>query len=392
MRVLVDKNNPLVADAFREFGEVRALATREITADAVRSADIIIIRSETKVTKELLEGSPVKFVGTATIGTDHVDTEYLRSEKIGFASAPGSNSNSVAEYFVAAMLTLAKRKGFELRGKTLGVVGVGNVGSKIVRNALALGMHVQKSDPPLFRATGDPTFVPLDALMDADIVTLHVPLTKAGQDPTYHLFDEERIGRMKKGAILVNTARGSVVDASALKSALERGHLGGVVLDVWEGEPLVDIDLLKLIDIATPHIAGYSFDGKLAAVRMNYSAVCEFFGRPGKWTPGNSLPKPAAERILVPPSSGSEEEILRTIVTRCYDIECDDRALRGVANVPQEERRAFFSRLRAEYRVRREFFNTTVELPPALVFLREPLLTLGYRVEVKDERGDNGHR
>jgi len=279
-----------------------------------------------------------------------------------------------------------------LRGKTLGVVGVGNVGSKIVRNASTLGMKVLQNDPPLARAKRDPSFLPLDALMDADIVTLHVPLTKGGQDPTYHLFDEDRLRKMKKGAILVNTARGSVVDAPALKSALERGHLGGVVLDVWEGEPLVDVDLLNLVDIATPHIAGYSFDGKLAAVRMNYAAVCQFFGRPEKWVPGNSLPKPAAERIQATMNGSSQEEILRKIVTRCYDIEYDDRALRGVATVPQEERRAFFSRLRAEYRVRREFFNTTVELPLSMVSLREPLLTLGFQIEVADTRGNDGHR
>lgn len=158
MRVIVDKNNPLVGEAFRQFGEVVPSATREITKDAVRAADMIIIRSETKVTKDLLDGSNVKFVGTATIGTDHVDLEYLRLRGIGFASAPGSNANSVAEYFVAALLTLAKRKGFTVSGKTLGVVGVGNVGSKIVRNANALGMHILQNDPPLTRSTGGSSF------------------------------------------------------------------------------------------------------------------------------------------------------------------------------------------------------------------------------------------
>ena len=273
MHVVVDNKNPHVEEAFRQFGTVQGCATREITKEVVREADAIIIRSETKVTKDLLEGSRVKFVGTATIGTDHVDLEYLHSQGIGFASAPGSNANSVAEYFVAAILTLADRKGFNLSGKTLGVVGVGNVGSKIVRNARALGMRVLQNDPPLARETGNPSFVPLDDFMEADIVTIHVPLTKAGTDPTFHLFGEERIRKMKAGAILINTSRGAVADGAALKRAVEAKHLGGVILDVWEGEPLVDVDLVKKIDIATPHIAGYSFDGKLAAVKMTYSAA-----------------------------------------------------------------------------------------------------------------------
>lgn len=382
MRVVVDKNNPLVGEAFRQFGEVQASATREITKETVRDAGMIIIRSETKVTKDLLDGSKVKFVGTATIGTDHVDLEYLRSRGIGFASAPGSNANSVAEYFVGAMLTLAKRKGFALSGKTLGVVGVGNVGSKIVRNARALGMKVLQNDPPLARKTKDPDYLPLDELMDAEIVTLHVPLTKTGSDPTYHLFDGSRIKKMKKGAILINTSRGAVVDGEALKNAIERKHLGGALLDVWEGEPFIDIDLLNRVDIGTSHIAGYSFDGKLAAVKMTYSAACKFFGQPEVWTPGNSIPGPTVERIVVTESAESAEEVLRKIVSQCYDIECDDRALRSIVGASQKERRSFFARLRAEYRVRREFFATVVVLPASLSALMDPLRTIGFRVEV----------
>ncbi len=382
MHVVVDNKNPHVEEAFRQFGTVQGCATREITKEVVREADAIIIRSETKVTKDLLEGSRVKFVGTATIGTDHVDLEYLHSQGIGFASAPGSNANSVAEYFVAAILTLAGRKGFNLSGKTLGVVGVGNVGSKIVRNARALGMRVLQNDPPLARETGNPSFVPLDDFMEADIVTIHVPLTKAGTDPTFHLFGEERIRKMKAGAILINTSRGAVADGAALKRAVEAKHLGGVILDVWEGEPLVDVDLVKKIDIATPHIAGYSFDGKLAAVKMTYSAACKFFGQDEQWTPGNSLPKASVDRIGVKGSFESPEEVLRKIVKQCYDIECDSRALQSVANVPLEERRQFFARLRSEYRIRREFFNTIVELPGSMSSMAGTLKTIGFRVEI----------
>ncbi len=382
MHVVVDKNNPLVGEAFRQFGEVQACATREITKETIHDADIIVIRSETKVTKDLLDGSKVKFVGTATIGTDHVDLEYLRSHGIGFSSAPGSNANSVAEYFVAAVLTIAKRMGFTLSGKTLGVVGVGNVGSKIVRNARVLGMKVLQSDPPLARKSANSSYLPLDELMQADIVTLHVPLTKTGSDPTYHLFEDSRINKMKKGAILMNTARGAVVDGNSLKNAIERKHLAGAVLDVWEGEPLIDVDLLSNVDIGTSHIAGYSFDGKLAAVKMTYSAACKFFGQPETWTPGNSLPRPAVERIVVPPSADSLEDIFRKIVSQCYDIEGDDRSLRSIANVSQDDRRGFFARLRAEYGVRREFFTTVVRVPASMMALVDPLRTIGFSVEI----------
>jgi erythronate-4-phosphate dehydrogenase len=382
MRVIVDNKNPLVEEAFRQFGDVQPLSTLEITRDAVRDADMIIIRSETKVNKDLLEGSKVKFVGTATIGTDHVDLEYLSSHKIGFASAPGSNANSVAEYFVAAMLMMAKRKGFTLSGKKLGVVGVGNAGSKVVRNAKALGLEVLQNDPPLARATHNPVFLSLDELMQADIITVHVPLTKNGSDPTYHLFDESRIAKMKRGAILMNTARGSVVDGGALKNSIEQHHLGGIILDVWEGEPIIDVDLVSKVDLGTPHIAGYSYDGKLAAVKMTYVAACTFFRQTASWTPGNSIPNPAVGRIVVPPNSKSKEEALLAIVSQCYDIKSDDGSLRGIANVKPDERRQFFQRLRAGYGIRREFFNSTVELSPAWTALAEPLRAIGFCVKV----------
>ena len=392
MRVIVDKNNPMVGEAFRQFGEVIPSSTREITRDTVRGADIIIIRSETKVTRELLEGSSVKFVGTATIGTDHVDLEYLKSQGIGFASAPGSNANSVAEYFVAALLTLAKRKGLTLRGATLGVVGAGNVGTKVLRNGKALGMKVLLNDPPLARETGDPSFLPLDDLMAADVVTLHVPFTRSGNDPTFHLFDQSRINKMKPGSILVNTSRGAVVDGSALVHFLERGHLGGAVLDVWEGEPLIDVGLLKKADIGTSHIAGYSFDGKLAAVKMTYSAACKFFGQAQTWSPGDALPKPEVERITLPGGPGSVDDILRTIVSACYDIERDDRALREVGGVPPDERGQFFARLRGEYRIRREFSSTIVEIPPSMLHLTETLRSIGFRTEARKGEENHDHR
>ena len=364
MRVVVDKNNPCVTDAFRQFGEVRALTTAEITKETVHDVDILIVRSETKVTKDLLDGSAVKFVGSATIGTDHVDIEYLESTSRVFASAPGSNANSVADYVVAALLQFSQKRSFALRGRSIGVVGVGNVGSKVVRFAEALGMTVLQNDPPLARSTGHSHFLPLDSLMECDFLTIHVPLTRVGEDPTYHLFSRERILKMKKGAVLINTSRGSVADGNAIKEARNSGHLSGVILDVWEHEPLIDIELLRIADIGTPHIAGYSYDGKVAAVKMLYDAACRHFAQQPVWSP--ALNGTGSDRASIDVDQGGNEyeKKIHEIVCRSYNIEKDDMALRSIGSVSEQERRAYFRRLRAEYPVRREFFNTRVTGSP----------------------------
>ena len=187
MKIVADENIPYVKLAFNSIGKVNALPTRQINAESVRDADILLVRSPTKIDGTLLEGSSLKFVATATIGTDHIDEEYLKSKNIRFASAAGCNANSVAEYVFAAILTLSKKRGFRLQSMTLGVVGIGNIGSKVVRIAEALGMRVLQNDPPLKRKTDDPRFLPLDRLMEADIITLHVPLTNNGLDATYML-------------------------------------------------------------------------------------------------------------------------------------------------------------------------------------------------------------
>jgi erythronate-4-phosphate dehydrogenase len=226
MKIIADSKIPFVQEAFADVAEVTALDTREIVPDVVREADALLVRSETTVDKSLLNGSRVRFVATATIGTDHLDTDYLQQRGIGFASAPGSNANSVGEYIVAALLVLEERCGFSLAGKTLGVVGVGNVGTIVVRYARALGLHVLQNDPPLARTTGNPAFLPLDELMDADIITIHVPLTKTGPDKTFHLFGDARIRAMKSGSILINTSRGGVVDTA---DSPPRGMCSGCV-------------------------------------------------------------------------------------------------------------------------------------------------------------------
>ncbi|MCK5572585.1 MAG: 4-phosphoerythronate dehydrogenase, partial [Bacteroidetes bacterium] len=220
MLIVADAKNALVNSAFQGLGDVRTLPTQEITRQALADAEVVIVRSETKINADLLEGTNVRFVATATIGTDHVDLEYLKAREIGFANAPGSNVNSVAEYIVAALLVLAREGRCSLEQSSIAIIGVGNVGSRVERIARGLGMKVLLNDPPLAESTGDPKYVPLEAVIDADIVSLHVPLTTGGRHPTYHFLGAERLESMKKGALLMNTSRGGVAETSALKSAL----------------------------------------------------------------------------------------------------------------------------------------------------------------------------
>jgi erythronate-4-phosphate dehydrogenase len=324
-------------------------------------------------------------VGTLTIGTDHVDLGYLASRGIAFASAPGSNANSVAEYVAAALLVWSRRSGEPLRGKTIGVVGVGHVGSKVVRVAQALGMSVLLNDPPLERKTGDRTYRPLDELMQADVITLHVPLEKAGPDATHHLFEETRLNRMKRGVLLINTARGAVVKTGALRAALDAQKVGDAILDVWEGEPGIDTRLLNQVTLATPHIAGYSFDGKLNAVRAIDNELHRFLGIPAETEFQPEPVPPEAATIRIPEDVLGDEEMLCAAVRQAYDIELDDYMLRQIVSLPAAAQRHYFMRLRAEYRTRREFFNRIVELSPQQGSVRKTLTDLGFRTAMIGE-------
>lgn len=379
MKIAVDRNIPLAGSAFGPLGEVTLLETTAVTSGAVRDAGALVIRSETKVGPGLLEGSRVCFVGSATIGTDHVDLPYLASKGITFASAPGSNANSVKEYVLAALLTLARRGGFSLRGKSLGVVGVGNVGGRVSSMARALGMTVLENDPPRAREAGGGSFLPIDDLMGADIITLHVPLTRTGSDPTYHLFDARRLGGMKAGSMLLNTSRGAVVETRALESALLGGHIAAAVLDVWEGEPVIDAALLRRASLGTSHIAGYSIDGKVNAAGMIRAALSRFLNIASAWDPSREIPPPPVPSVALP-ERGTTEEILEQAVKACYDIECDDRLLRGLFEVPPEERGRYFMGLRTGYRLRREFASMKVATGRADASLRRVLTRVGFRL------------
>jgi erythronate-4-phosphate dehydrogenase len=381
-KIVADENIPCVREAFSHLGEVRLLHGRAISHEALLDANIMLVRSVTPVNAKLLQNSAVRFVGTATIGTDHIDTAYLGRQGIVFASAAGSNANSAAEYVVAALVHHAIKHGLSLEQLTLGVVGVGHIGSRVEKMAASLGMRVLLNDPPLARQTRDPKYLPLDALMEADIITLHTPLTHEGEDATFHLFNAKRLHAMKRGSLLINTSRGAVVDNAALKAALQSGHLAAAILDVWENEPDVDVELLRLVEIGTPHIAGYSLDGKLNGTHQIYLAACEFLSVAPQWRLESALPPVSQPFISLSLAGRRNEEILQSAIHHAYEIAVDDRRLRACLDMPPEEQGGYFDRLRRDYPVRREFHNYHVELSDNEVAFIKQLQALGFRQPV----------
>lgn len=357
LKIIADENIPFVKECFAHLADVTTVGGRNITAEMLRDADAVLVRSITKVGTELLSGSAVKFVGTATIGTDHIDEEYLAENNIGFSSAPGSNANSAAEYIVSAMLNLADRYNFNLSEKSLGIVGVGNVGSRVEKKANALSMTVVLNDPPLQRQTANEKYRPIEEIFACDFVTLHTPLTSIGIDKTYHLADEAFFDSLKPDAIFMNTSRGGVHDTKALKNAIIAGKLGGCVLDVWENEPDIDVDLLKMVDFATPHIAGYSYDGKVAGMVMIYEALCSHFGIKAKNRSDDFLPAPTVEEIEI---AKDGQNVILNAVNTLYDIKLDNAKMREMVSIEPSKRRMFFDGLRKGYHIRREFQNTNV--------------------------------
>jgi erythronate-4-phosphate dehydrogenase len=382
MKIVADQNIPFVEQCFAHLGQVELFPGRKITHEAVADADVLLVRSITKVNQSLLAHSKIKFVATATIGFEHVDLDYLARNNIGFASAPGSNANSVAEYIVSALLALGKKYKFKVAGKSIGIVGVGNVGSKVAVKCAALGMKTVLNDPPLARKTGDPKYRPLDELFGCDFVTFHTPLTKDGPDKTYHLADATFFGKLKKGAFFFNTSRGSVMETAALKQAMEEKKLAGVVLDVWENEPNIDPQLLADVDLSTPHIAGYSFDGKVAGLIMIYNAACDYFKHKPQHNLGDFLPEPKVAQIHITHEDlkQDEEHLIHNIVQQVYVLNRDDFNTREILLQEPEKRGEFFDLLRKNYPQRREFQNTKVYLPDPSSSLAQMLAGIGFKI------------
>ena len=378
MNIIIDENISQAREAFSTLGNVKLLDGRILKNDNVKDTDVLIVRSITKVNKELLKNSRVKFVGTATIGTDHVDLEYLKEHNIQFADAKGCNADSVAEYVFTSLLKVALEKNISLQGKTIGVVGVGSIGSRIVRLAESLGMNVLKNDPPLERRGLGSNYAALEDSIEADIVTFHVPMTHEGIDKTFHLLNDDNLKLIKNNTILINSSRGAVVDNEALLAA-SRNKNFDIVLDVWENEPSINIELLSKTRVATPHIAGYSYEGKVNGTKMIYNALCKFLNKPSTWQPelteiGNNKIKLSQEK--------NEEENLYNLFSSIYKIENDDKLMRKIKHYELNERAKYFDMLRKKYPIRREFSNYIVQISKNQIHLKSFLENFRFKVEV----------
>jgi erythronate-4-phosphate dehydrogenase len=385
MRIVADENIVLVEDAFSSLGDVNTMHGRSIDAEAVRDADVLLVRSVTKVNAALLGESSVRFVGSPTIGEDHIDKTYLESCGIGFANAPGSNANSVAEYVVSALMNLAEAREIDLSAKRLGIVGHGNVGKRVEMKARALGMDCVVNDPPLARQCGSTQYEDLDAVRECDIITFHVPLTKEGPDATAHLVDAAFLEGCKTGSIIFNTSRGDVIDGSALRKALASGKIEAAVLDVWENEPVVDRELLANCAIGTSHIAGYSYDGKVAGTQMIYEAVCQHIGTNPTWDVTPHLKSDQTDPIDLS-SFGGSVEALRAAVRSVYDVLDDDKPMRELLTMPETDRGPHFDSLRKNYPRRREFYTATVRVGEGQSDVAHILDGLGFKMEKAGER------
>ena len=285
MKIIVDDKIPYLREKLAMMADdVIYLPGAAITTADVRDADALIVRTRTRCNEQLLAGSRVQLVATATIGFDHIDTAYLERAGIRWTNCPGCNAASVAQYVECSLLLLEQQKGLSLQNATIGIVGCGHVGSKVRAVAERLGMRVLVCDPPL----GHADFVSMDVIeREADVITFHVPLTATGPCATRHLADKTFFHRCRRVPYIINTSRGEVVDNAALLQALNEGLVRDAVIDVWEGEPCVSLPLLERVFIGTPHIAGYSADGKVNADNMVVDALCRHFGLPN---PGRILP------------------------------------------------------------------------------------------------------
>lgn len=359
MKILVDENMPYARELFSRLGEVRAVPGRPIPTDALTDADALMVRSVTKVNEALLGDKAIKFVGTATAGTDHVDQPWLAQAGIGFSAAPGCNAIAVVEYVFSALLMLAERDGFALADRTVGIVGVGNVGGRLQRRLEALGIKTLLCDPPRADNGDEGDFRSLDDLVaEADVITFHTPLYKEGQYKSLHLADEALIRRLKPGTILINACRGPVVDNAALLKCLEAGQALSVVLDVWEPEPDLNLALLDKVDLGTSHIAGYTLEGKARGTTQVFEAYSQFIGQPQEVALSTLLPAPEFGRISL--HGSLDQPTLKRLVHLVYDVRRDDAPLRKVAGIPGE-----FDKLRKNYLERREWSSLTVECDDA---------------------------
>jgi erythronate-4-phosphate dehydrogenase len=374
MKIIIDDKIPYIKGVLEPFAEVVYLPGNKTTAEVVKNADAIITRTRTNCTRETLEGSSVKFIATATIGFDHIDTKYCKDAGIEWTNAPGCNAESVNQYISSALFAYSMRKRFDLKNKTIGIVGVGQVGSRIAKTAEILGMKVLLNDPPRERAEGSSGFVSLKSIQEeADIITFHVPLNMEGEDATYHLANEDFLQNLKKKPLLINSCRGEVFDSEAVYNAVEANDVSGIIIDCWENEPELDLNLLNLTDYGTPHIAGYSKDGKANGTKMSVQAISRFFNLGiDNWKPTN-VELPENTTIELDGDQRREYAILAEAILSTYDIEKDEELLRDSPHL--------FEKLRGDYAVRREFNSFSIKTKNIELDTIEKLKKLSFRIK-----------
>ncbi|OGT84589.1 MAG: hypothetical protein A3H91_13010 [Gammaproteobacteria bacterium RIFCSPLOWO2_02_FULL_61_13] len=380
MKIVADSAIPFLQHFFSPLGDIAAVDGRDIGPAQVRDADALLVRTVTRVNEALLTGSRVRFVGSPTSGTDHLDIAWLDRAGIGWAAAPGCNARSVAEYVLSALLVLTESAGRELDCMRAGIIGCGHVGSEVARMLRGVGVECVLHDPPLQATTGGAEYQPLSAVLNADIVSLHVPLTRSGPFATAGLVDAAFLDALKPEAILVNTARGEVVDETALLGALRTRPGLRAIIDVWTNEPGVNTELLQEADIATPHIAGYSTDGRLRATAVIADALRHISGAQQNETALPDLPHPGVPAVHIAPGMDRMTAVQLAVLSS-YDARSDAIVLRRLAPGDAAALSSGFSEARNTYPLRREFSAHSVLLPPdTLPDTRAALAALGFQV------------
>ncbi|WP_261841298.1 4-phosphoerythronate dehydrogenase PdxB [Aliamphritea ceti] len=377
LHIVADENIPAVESLFGSFGSIRRLPGRHLKREDVADADVLLVRSISQVNAGLLAGSSVRFVGTATIGTDHIDQAYLQEQDISFSSAPGCNADAVVEYVISCLYMLAAEQNFELLGKTVGIVGVGNVGGRLQRRLSGMGLNVLINDPPRAERETDSNeqFTALEQLLsEADIVCCHTPLTTTGSHPSKHLLNQDNLDSLKQGAILLNAGRGPVINNQDLLNWHRQREDVTLILDVWEHEPAVDAELAARVRIGTPHIAGYSLEGKVRGTFMLYEAFCQAQDILPELTLDDCLPAAELTDLTL-----NKTVDVRQAIDAVYHPAADDRRFRN-SLLDTVQQPVNFDRLRKEYPVRREFSSLTLHGVDSDSVDGRLLLSLGFKL------------
>jgi erythronate-4-phosphate dehydrogenase len=379
MIIALDNALPYWEGAFAGLGEIRRFDGRNLHPEEIHDADALVVRSVTNVNAGLLEGSSVRFVATASAGIDNLDSEYLQRSGIHFSHSAGCNAEAVSEYVLTALYIIADRRSWDLKDKSLAIIGVGNIGSRVEKKARAQGMQVFLCDPPLRDSTGDTRYRDFDEAVGADILTFHVPLVTEGPYPTWHMIDRRALDRLAPTQFLLNTARGAVFDDAAVRTALADKKIAGAVLDVWEGEPEIDYELLTLADIGTPHIAGFGIDGKIRATEMAREELCRFFQIQSSWDVGPLLPEPV---VVCPERGRTGRQAILSVLLQAFRILDFHSKLKDIGPGQPERLAETFDILRNRQPLRAEFRHYIVKLTGQNTILAEDFKALGFKVKV----------